>query len=406
MNPTILQTTNLTPNEYSMKICILTSRFPFPQFGGDALRINEIARYLKRKGHTLILVSMSDSQSPDMYQAMSLYDNVYYAKRSRAGSLFNCLIGLFCSTPLQCSYYRSGKYMSLLKTVLEKHKPDLYISHLLRMVPYLEKIGVQQNSIVEMTDALSKAYGLSSCVKGVGFLKYIYMFERNRIQRYEQYVIDKFPKVVCVSQNDIALLEKQAGKPCKSLAFHTNGVTIAERKNVMIDCNKICFLGNMRSILNQDAALFFVNDIFPLIKQHVPDAKFYIVGSLPPANIQAAAAEDVIVTGFVNDLEGTINDSCVCVAPNRVAAGIQNKVLVAMGCAVPVVMTPLISGAIPQLKDGENCLIASGPQSFADSCVALLCNMSLRNRIGSAGYDVVSENYDWDTNLEGYELID
>ena len=47
-----------------MNICILTPRFPYPQFGGDALRINEIARYLKQQGHHLILVSLSDGANP------------------------------------------------------------------------------------------------------------------------------------------------------------------------------------------------------------------------------------------------------------------------------------------------------------------------------------------------------
>ena len=47
-----------------MNICILTPRFPYPQYGGDALRINEIAHYLKRRGHTLTLVSLSDDANP------------------------------------------------------------------------------------------------------------------------------------------------------------------------------------------------------------------------------------------------------------------------------------------------------------------------------------------------------
>jgi hypothetical protein len=40
-----------------MKICILTPRFPFPETGGDLLRINNIAHYLRHQGHYLILVS-------------------------------------------------------------------------------------------------------------------------------------------------------------------------------------------------------------------------------------------------------------------------------------------------------------------------------------------------------------
>ena len=48
-----------------MKICILTPRFPVPECGGDLLRINYIARYLKAKGHQLILVSYTE-ETPDL----------------------------------------------------------------------------------------------------------------------------------------------------------------------------------------------------------------------------------------------------------------------------------------------------------------------------------------------------
>lgn len=389
-----------------MNICILTPRFPFPQYGGDALRINEIACYLKSQGHRLILVSLSDENVAPVETAKKLYDAVYYVKRNRLLSFYNCIVGLLKAKPLQCSYYYSTAYKSLLKKVIAKEAPDLYISHLLRMTPYLEDLKLESKSIIEMTDALSKTYGLSSKAKGVGVLKYIYMVERNLIKKYECHVIRKFPKVVLVSQSDIDLLSANVGADCNSLAMHTNGVSCVEMsENKVTDRNKICFMGNMRSIQNQDAALYFANEIFPLIKQRIPDAKFYIVGSLPPPNIQALASDDIIVTGFVEDLEAFLCDSCVAVAPIRIAAGIQNKVLVAMGCKVPVVLTSLISTAIPEIKNEENAFIADTQQQIADYCIELMQNEEKHDLISKAGYEMVLNNYSWKERLDGYEKL-
>ena len=72
---------------------------------------------------------------------------------------------------------------------------------------------------------------------------------------------------------------------------------------------------------------------------------------------EAAERKNIVVTGFVNDLNVVISDACLAVAPVRVAAGIQNKVLVAMADKLPVVLTSMISRAIPELHHGENCLI-------------------------------------------------
>ncbi len=388
-----------------MNICILTPRFPYPQFGGDALRINEIARHLKRRGHTLTLVSLSDDANPPVNQAKALYDKVYFVKRNKLMSLLVGAVNFLLGKPIQCGYYSSGAYRKLFRKVVQTEKPDLYVSHLLRMVPYLSELHLEDRSVIEMTDALSKTYLLSSNAKGVGLLKYVYLLEQRLIAKYELEVTRRFPKVVLVSQSDIDYLREKLPQESASLTLNSNGVGYIENISTAYDADKICFMGNMRSMQNQDAAIYLANEIFPLIKQKRPTAKFYIVGSLPPANIQALASDDIIITGFVDDLEGFLQDACLLVAPIRVAAGIQNKVLVGMGCGVPVVLTSLISHAIPELADGTNCFIRDGEQAFADACVKLMREPALRNDMGHKGYDMVVRHYSWEEKLKGYETL-
>lgn len=388
-----------------MKICILTPRFPFPQYGGDVLRINEIARHLKAQGHTLILVSLSDNDKIDLDEAKHLYDRVYYVRRNNLRSYWRALMYLLTLRPMQCGYYHSQRYADLLRRVIEKEHPDLYIAHLLRMTPYLEMLGLQKQTIVEMTDALSRTYAMSGRSKSNGLLKYIYMLERCAMSRYEQHVIQTFPKVVLVSAHDVDYLNQVAGQNSPSLVVHTNGVCCVSQPSEKYQSNKICFVGNLRSMPNQDAVHYFVKEVFPLIKQKIPSARFYVVGSLPPKDILEMASYDVVVTGFVDDLEAEIASSAVLVAPIRVAAGIQNKVLVSMATGVPVVMNELLSHAIPELKDQHNCFIIRTAQEMADACVNIIRDKDLRNRIGRLGYEMVQEHYNWDKNLTGYEKL-
>lgn len=388
-----------------MKICILTPRFPYPQFGGDALRINEIARHLKEQGNELILLSLSDDDAPMLDTAKKLYNEAYFVKRNRLVSVVKSVAYFFMGKPMQCGYYSSRKYMSLLKTIIAKEQPDLFISHLLRMAPYIEELGLQDKSIIEMTDALSKTYALSAKAKGVGLLKYVYTLEQRLIAKYEQKIIRQFPKVVLVSEADIEYLKSKAKGDISSLAFHSNGVGHLDTLKTSYDVNKICFLGNMRSLQNQDAVLYFITEIFPLIKKKKPAAKFHIVGSLPPSNIQELASDDIIVTGFVDDLEAYLSDSCCMVAPVRVAAGIQNKVLVAMGCGLPVVLSSLISQGISSIKDGKNCYVCDSTEEYANRCIQLMTNPKERSRIGLNGYEMVKKDFCWSERLKGYEII-
>jgi glycosyltransferase involved in cell wall biosynthesis len=162
----------------------------------------------------------------------------------------------------------------------------------------------------------------------------------------------------------------------------------------------------MQSLQNQDAVIHFVNDIFPLILAKKPDMKFYVVGAHPPKSIlKLDNGKNIFVTGFVEDLNKFVADSCIAVAPVQIAAGIQNKVLVALANGIPVVFTSLIAKAIPELHDGENCFIRDDSQSFADCCIELLNNQQLRTNIREQGHKMVIDHYSWEEKLKGYEVF-
>ena len=383
-----------------MKICLLTPRFPFPENGGDVLRINNIARYFKSQGHELLLVSFYDGMI-NMDDAKGLYDKIYLIKRNKADSMLYSLLFMLSGRPIQCGYYHSRAFAGKFKEVVEKERPDRFVAHLLRMAPYLESLGLNDISTVEMTDALSKTYSMSSVAKGGLLKKTIYRIERRLIGKYEEHVTRAFPKVVVVSQADIDFLRRRVKG--KSLVMHTNGVECLNQCPVEYNPNKICFIGNMRTLQNQDAVLRFVKDVFPVILKKCPDTVFYVVGAEPPRTIQNLDnKKNIIVTGFVDDLPGMISDSCMAIAPVKIAAGIQNKVLVAMGCGIPVIMTSLISKAIPELIDGDNCMIRDDDDTFAQACISLMNDSQIRKRLAKNGFDVVRRHYSWNEKLNGY----
>jgi len=386
-----------------MKICILTPRFPFPENGGDVLRINHIAQYLKQQGNELILVSFCE-QEPDIKAARRLYDKVYYIRRTQYESVLHSASFMLRGKPIQCGYYYSARAQNLVNDVIRKEQPDRFIVHLLRMVPYIPKNLISRTT-VEMTDALSKTYAMSQQSKGFSLKKYIYRIERRLIKNYEKEVAETFPKTVLVSQQDIDYLHSFVDPSKSNLCLHSNGVDdVSAEANFAVNHNKICFIGNMRTLQNQDAVLHFYNDIFPLIRRRNKDAVLYIIGAEPSAKIKALAEHDrhVKVTGFVESLSSVSADSCLAVAPVRIAAGIQNKILVAMAMGIPVVMSSLVAKAIPELKQNKNCIIEDDDNIFAEQCISLMENSNKRNSIANQATAMVKNNYSWDKKLQGY----
>lgn len=166
--------------------------------------------------------------------------------------------------------------------------------------------------------------------------------------------------------------------PGKKLSF-------AERKNIV-------FVGNYRHTPNIDAVVYFVKNIWPLIKQKIPELVFYIIGANPPPSIQALAAEDVKLLGFVADL-GEYFDRCrLSIAPLRYGAGIKGKIGMSLAYGLPCVATDMAAEGM-SLTQSENILIAEDEQSFAEAVVTLYSKQELWEKISNQGLQFVEATY-------------
>jgi glycosyltransferase involved in cell wall biosynthesis len=123
----------------------------------------------------------------------------------------------------------------------------------------------------------------------------------------------------------------------------------------------LVFTGTMNYWPNVDAVSWFVDAIFPLVKQKHPLVRFFIVGAMPNrAVLRLSQTPNVIVTGRVPDVRPFIAHADVVVAPLRIARGTQNKVLEAMAMARPVVATPEAFEGLRVVR-GQDLLVGNTP---------------------------------------------
>jgi GT2 family glycosyltransferase len=126
----------------------------------------------------------------------------------------------------------------------------------------------------------------------------------------------------------------------------------------------ICFLGGYRHPPNIDAVTYFVERIFPILRREQPGIRFIIAGAKPTLEVLALAAEDIVVTGLVEDLRDLFDHARVFVCPLRVGAGVKGKVAAAIAYGIPVVTTSVgIEGV--DFIDGEHVLVANDADAFA-----------------------------------------
>jgi glycosyltransferase involved in cell wall biosynthesis len=152
----------------------------------------------------------------------------------------------------------------------------------------------------------------------------------------------------------------------------------------------LCFLGGYGHPPNIDAVLYFVRQIFPLIKKAEPDIRFIIAGAHAPDEVCSLARDDIIVMGMVADLRDLFDPCRVFVCPLRVGAGAKGKIVSALSYGVPVVSTRVgVEGA--GLLDGETVLVADDPEAFAAATLQLYKDQELWARLSAAGQCLIRE---------------
>ncbi len=157
------------------------------------------------------------------------------------------------------------------------------------------------------------------------------------------------------------------------------------------DRRDICFLGGYGHPPNIDAVLYFVNEIFPLLRTAEPGIRFLIAGARAPEEISSLAGDDIVFLGMIEDLRDLFDHSRVFVCPLRVGAGVKGKVASSMAYGLPVVSTDIgVEGS--GLAHGEQVLVANGAQSFAKAVLELYRDEVLWTRLSRAGQEFVEEN--------------
>jgi SAM-dependent methyltransferase len=157
----------------------------------------------------------------------------------------------------------------------------------------------------------------------------------------------------------------------------------------------LAFVGGYQHTPNIDAAIYFVRELFPLIRRRLPGVKCHLIGSRVPPQVADLAAADVIVRGFIPDLGAALDQIKLTVVPLRYGAGTKGKIGTSLSHGVPCVSTTLgVEGM--DLASERDILIADSPEEFADAVARLYTDAALWSRVSAAGLRFVREHFSFD----------
>ncbi len=150
----------------------------------------------------------------------------------------------------------------------------------------------------------------------------------------------------------------------------------------------VLFVGGFEHEPNIDAVRYLAQEVMPLVWQELPDVALTIAGSNPPVAVTELESPNVVVAGWVADLDPLLRGALVSAAPVRYGAGVKGKVTQALAAGLPVVTTTLGAEGLGA-TDGEGLLIGDDAAGFASRIVKLHRDADLWARLSEEGQEIV-----------------
>ena len=374
-----------------MKLFVILSRVPYPLEKGDKLRAFNQIKELSKK-HDIYLCALNDKElHPEAIHILSRYCKEIHIFPITIWSVFiNCLRFFFTGKPLQCGYFYNRSIYNRIQQIIKNIAPDHIYAQLIRTAEYVKDLPIRKT--LDYQDAFSKGV-FRLMEKASWWKRMILSIEYRRLIIYERDIFSKFDNKTIITKVDRMYINHPSSS---HIVVVPNGVDLSiftpEVKEKQYD---LIFTGNFSYPPNIDAALYLAHDILPIVKAKYPKVRLVLCGSNPSSKIVALESEDIVITGWVDDIKDYYALSRIFIAPMRLGTGLQNKLLESMAMKLPCITSPLASNPLDARQDKE-IIVCNSILGYVDAIDMLLSDVSYYNEIAENGYEFVKKHYDWE----------
>ena len=326
-----------------LKILLLTPQIPYPPTGGGVYVSNKIVTYFSDTYDlTCFALDKNDGDTlRDIFSDKISPSPLFTVKHKANRSLLNFIRSVYRGVPLTV-YRNKNTHAEQIILELSKSADVIFIDHYV-MYQYVPSNFKGRIVVYEHNAEFVLWKRFSSENKNI-FFKLILRFEALRILSYEK-LMAKSAHAILAYPNDLSMLVDSG---CDAAKFHQlipiGDDELLNLPGIEFNCAKpiLLFVGTMTWEANLHGVRWFLQEVWPAVYRHNPNAEFWICGNIGD-NLsfvkEANSCSGVKCFGFVEDLEEIYSQSSIFVAPLRFGSGIKIKVVNALFRGFPVVST-------------------------------------------------------------------
>ena len=231
-----------------------------------------------------------------------------------------------------------------------------------------------------------------------GFKKYWMKLRYHNLKKRELEALHKCDLVIPHNSKDKNLLVKN-GIPtdkCHVIVPYYMQLNVERLEKPQPE---IVFFGAMYRPENYLSAIWFIENVLPKLPSNI---KFIVLGGKPHSQLLEYACDNVIITGFVDDITPYLN-RCLCmVAPLVLGAGIKVKVLEAFAAGVPLITNMIGIEGIPG-QSGVNYIHCESADDYVKSINEIIKGTVDTYKISTAAKQTVEKYFNLQESFVKYK---
>jgi sugar transferase (PEP-CTERM/EpsH1 system associated) len=395
--------------EAKKRALLLVHRIPYPPDKGDKIRSWRLFQFLAERFDLSLGCFVDDRQ--DMQHCEFLRgqcETAHFVPLDPFWAKLKSTKGFLTGEALSLPFYQST---SMQKWVAEqvREKPfDLAFGFSSSIAPYLQDKAIAKIRMMDLVDADSDKWRQYAREKSFP-MRQIYQREANLLARTEVEVSQWADQTFLITPEEAELVQNLPQAATDKINYWRNGVDTdyfsphAEFEGEAEDSDLI-FTGAMDYWANEQAVLWFVENVWPILREKRPQIKLAIVGARPGPLLQKLNDENSIrVTGRVADIRPWLARAKIAIAPLRIARGVQNKVLEAMAMGRVVIASDDAASGLE--RETKACFqivennSAGAVKAWSEAVETMLDDEVRAEALGRKARVFVEAHYSWAAQL-------
>lgn len=378
---------------FPVKILHVVPRIPFPADSGGTLRALQLLRALDAAFEVTVLAP--DLPGGDARALRAELRGRVVTARETGGTAAWALseVGsVLRGGPVGYARYAGRNLRAVFRHLLAEEAADVVHFdhvHAAQLLPAARAIAPRARTVMDAHNVEAQvAERLAEVSRWP--LSLVLRRQAAAIARLERRTVRGVDAVLTCSELDATAL-RQAG--AREVHVVPNGVELRTFPSTREPRDTVSFVGSFDWRPNVDAAMVLAREIWPRVREACPGLRLALIGRKPPPLVRELAAEDIEVTGRVDDVAPWLLRSFATAMPLRAGSGTRLKILEAAAARVPIVATRLASEGLP-FEEGKHLLHAESAEEFVGALLRLRREPGLGPRLTDAAWEL-AQSYDW-----------